>query len=87
MIDSYRTMNPEYRSYIKRARELRSQAVRAAGRYVLRWLRNGFQRLKCRLMQHRNERQLHALSNSALKDIGVSRGEISWRVRKAMPCS
>ncbi len=91
MTDSYRSGNPNYRPYIERARRLRSEAFHAglsfAGGAALAWLRKGLQRLQCRQKQHRAEQQLLSLSSATLKDIGLSRGEVSWRVREALPCS
>lgn len=91
MLDSYHAANHDYRPYIQRARRLRSEAFHVAlgsvAGAVLRWLRAGFERLNCRRIQHRAEKQLNTLSSAMLKDIGVSRGEISWRVREALPCS
>lgn len=91
MLDSYRSTPREYKHYVLRARRLRAEATHAALGFVagaiLTWLRAGLQRQKCRHRQRRAEQSLRALSNSTLKDIGISRGEISWRVREALPCS
>lgn len=92
MLDSYRTAtSPEHRHYIQHARYLRSRAfhtaLRAAARAVVTLPRTVLRRLRCRHVQHRAAQQLKALSGATLKDIGLARGEISWRVREALPCS
>lgn len=91
MIDSYRTGSPEYRPYINRARRLRSDAVHAGLSFVaqgtVEWLRTGFQKMKCRRTQYRLEQQLRSLSSATLKDIGMTKGEVTWRVQEALPCS
>ena len=75
MMDSYRTTDPEYRTYIERARRLRSEAFHAGlgfvARATLAWLRTGFQKLKCRQKQRRAEQHLRSLSSATLKDIGI----------------
>ncbi len=86
MLDAFRTTPLNYRPYILRARRLRSEAFRGLAGAILAWLRTGLQRLKCGRIQRRAERELRALNNNILKDIGVSRGGISGQVRGAFPC-
>ncbi len=90
MLDSYRSTRPEHQSYILRARRLRSEAFHTAfgavAGGVLGLLRTSLQRLKCRYVQQRAEQELRGLHSAVLRDIGVSRSEISFRVREALPC-
>lgn len=89
-MDSYRSTNPNNRHFIERARRLRSEAFHTAISSVTRvipaWLRTGFQRLRCWRIQYRAEQELSGLHSAVLKDIGVSRSEIPYRVREALPC-
>jgi uncharacterized protein YjiS (DUF1127 family) len=91
MLDSYRSAQSEYQSYILRARHIRAQAFRTApglmAGAITAWLRTGFQRLRCWRIQYRAEQELQGLHRAVLKDIGVSRSEIPYRVREALPCS
>lgn len=91
MMDSYGSSHPDYRPYINRARRLRSDAVYAGLGFVakaaFKALRVGIEKMKCRRIQRRMEQQLRSLSSATLKDIGLSRGEVTWRVKEALPCS
>ena len=91
MLDSYRSMSPENQPYISRARKIRAQAFRTglgimAGA-ILSWSRRGIKKMKCWHIQRRAEQQLRGLSNIVLKDMGMSRSDIPWRVRESLPCS
>ena len=87
MLDSYKSALPEYQFHILRARFIRAKAFRAALGSMAGWLRSAYKRLKCRRIQRRAERELRSLNSTILKDMGVSRSDILWRVREAMPCS
>ena len=92
MIDSYRTGNPDYRPYLNRARNASARMLFTAGlsflaQAAVKGLRSGFEKMKCRRVQRRMEQQLRSLSSATLKDIGLSRGEVTWRVKEALPCS
>lgn len=91
MLDAYRSAPNEYKPYILRARHIRAEAFRTAlgtvAGPILAWFGRGFRKLKCRHIQRRAEQKLRSLSSTVLKDIGVSSGEIPWRVREALPCA
>lgn len=90
MMDAYKSSLPEYRPYILRARKIRSDAIRSALGFmfgaILNGFRRGYKKMKCRRIQRRAEKELRGLSSAVLKDMGVSRSDITWKVREAMPC-
>lgn len=91
MMDSYRSTPPEYYPYVLRARLIRAEAFRTAISFISgairTWFIRGYKKMKCRHIQRRAEQELRSLNNIVLKDMGISRSEITFRVRDAMPCS
>jgi uncharacterized protein YjiS (DUF1127 family) len=89
-MDSYRSTNPKNRRFIERARHLRSETfhnlIGSVSGAITAWMRTGLQRLKCWRTQYRAEQELRGLNSAVLRDIGVSRSEIPYRVREALPC-
>lgn len=79
--------NPEYREQLRRANEARAAAYYAAWRALVRTIGNGFDRvaaaLERRRRQRRTHRELSALSDRQLDDIGLRRAEIPFLARKA----
>lgn len=91
MMDSYRSTPPEYYPYVLRSRLIRAEAFRTALRFISRaigtWFIRGYKKMKCWHIQRRAEQELRGLNNIVLKDMGITRSEITFRVRDAMPCS
>lgn len=89
MMDHYRNSDPNYRIYIERAKALRARAFAAflshAGRTLWRAPRSLWRMLACRRRRIAAERELQALDDTTLKDIGLSRSQIGSAVAATLP--
>ena len=87
MLDLYINANPHLRHHIARAHRIRgatfSVLFRRLGRALVpAELRRRF---ACRRLRKHAVRELRALSDLQLKDIGVARSEILFRTSTALP--
>ena len=87
MLDLYINANPHLRPHIARAHRVRARTFSVLFRRLARALVPARlrQHLACRRLRKRAARELRALSDLQLKDIGVARGEILFRSTAALP--
>lgn len=87
MLNLYINADPHLRHHIARAHRIRAATFSVLFRRLWRALVPAGlrQRLACRRLRKRNLRELRALSDLQLKDIGVARGEILFRSTAALP--
>lgn len=87
MLYLYTNADPHLRRHIARAHRIRAAMFALLFRRLGRALvpAGVRQRLACRRLRKRAERELRALSDLQLKDIGVARGEILFRSTAALP--
>ncbi len=87
MLDLYINANPHLRPHIARAHQVRARTFSVLFRRLGRALVPAHlrQRLACRRLRKRAARELRALSDLQLKDIGVARSEILFRSTAALP--
>ena len=87
MLDLYINANPHLRPHIARAHKIRAETfsvlVRRLGRALVP--AEVRRRIKCRRWRKQALRELRSLSDIQLKDIGVGRSEIQFKVTDAQP--
>ena len=87
MLDLYTNPNPGLQPYIVRAHEIRAATFSVFLRRLARALVPAElrRRLACRRHRKRTIRELRALSDGQLKDIGIGRSEILFRAVATQP--
>lgn len=89
MMDAYRNADPRYRPYMERARAIRARAfaraLKRAARCAWNVLTAPARLLACRRKRWAAERELLALDERMLKDIGLSRSQIGAAVVAHLP--
>ncbi len=80
MIDFHTNPVPDYRPYLQRGREERAVLFRSLGRRLVSGLAPLFARLRQAGRARRARSELRALDDRMLRDIGVPRSEIAYRV-------
>ena len=84
MIDFHTNPVPDYRPYLKRGREERAAQFRSFGRGLVSALGRLFTRLQRANQARRARADLRALDDRMLRDMGIARSEIAYRVDAAL---
>ncbi|MDA7946539.1 MAG: DUF1127 domain-containing protein [Hyphomicrobiaceae bacterium] len=87
MLDLYINANPHLRPHIVRAHRIRARTFSVLTRRLARALMPAElrRRIKCRRWRKKAVQELRSLSDFQLKDIGVSRSEILFKVTDTQP--